>query len=186
MCVHAHAHSFVVCLRLAFVWSCVSLRLFYSVSSFCLPSVGTAGVCHCPAHSSFLLQQSWAACWSSVCETDAMKSLARFLILDGFCCFGSLISRLNPRSFSRDRGVHCLESHLETMARLHLSLLLVQHCVLRHLFFGFVFRFPSCRWNLKQFVLKQSHAALRWEVKELLRVLQCSGSGVCVQNGAAP
>ena len=86
-----------------------------------------------------------AACWSSACETDAMKSLARFLILDGFCCFGPLISRLNPWSFSRDRGVHCLESHLETMARLHLSLLLVQHCILRHLFFEFVFCFPLCR-----------------------------------------
>lgn len=75
MCVHAHTHSFAVCLRLAFVWSCVSLRLFYSVSSFCLPSVGSAGTCYCPAHSTvFSFSGPVAACWSWACETDAMKS----------------------------------------------------------------------------------------------------------------
>lgn len=144
------------CLSLSHVRACVhtqfccvpqaGLCLEPQFPSFCPPSVGIAGICYCPAHSTiFSFNSPAAACWSSGCGTDAMKSLTRFLILDGFCFFGSLISRLNLWSFSSDRGVHCSESHLETMARLHLSLLLVQHCVLCHLCFGFVFCFPSCR-----------------------------------------
>lgn len=77
-----------------------------SVSQLCLPSVGIAGICYCPAHSTvFSFNSPAAACWSSGCGTDAMKSLTRFLILDGFWFFGSLISRLNLWSFSSDRGI---------------------------------------------------------------------------------
>lgn len=126
--------------------------------SFCLPSVGIAGICYCPAHSTVFSFNSLAAvCWSSGCGTDAMKSLTRFLILDGFCFFlGSLISRLNLLSFSNDRGITarslilrlwqdytspCSWFNTVSFVTCALDLFSVFHCAGR---------------NLEQFVLKQS------------------------------